>query len=103
MHPVTAHGYNFGLYGVETLTRELRTARQLGRDLGDAQALSAYAREHERTTLPIYWGTNAIVKLFTNEALPARFMREAVLRAASRLPPLKKAITRQLTGHAAWV
>lgn len=27
MHPVTAHGYNFGLYGVEVLARELKAAR----------------------------------------------------------------------------
>lgn len=99
MHPVTAHGYNFGLYGVETLVRELAQARRLGRDLGDDRALSAYSREHERLTLPIYLGTNAIVKLFTTETLPARLAREAVLRVASHLPPLKKAITRQLTGR----
>lgn len=98
MHPVTAHGYNFGLYGVETLTRELVAARRLGRDLGDERALGAYGREHERHTLPIYLGTNAIVKLFTTETLPARLARDAVLRMASHLPPLKKAITRQLTG-----
>ncbi len=99
MHPVTAHGYNFGLYGVETLQRELQAARQAGREVGDARALQAYAREHERATLPIYLGTNAIVKLFTNEQLPARWAREAVLRLASHLPPLKKAIARQLTGR----
>ena len=29
MHPVTAHGYNFGLYGVEVLARELARARRL--------------------------------------------------------------------------
>jgi ubiquinone biosynthesis UbiH/UbiF/VisC/COQ6 family hydroxylase len=51
MHPVTAHGYNFGLYGVEVLARELARARHLGRDLGDLAALLAYEREHRRVTL----------------------------------------------------
>ena len=98
MHPVTAHGYNFGLYGIETLTRELVAARQAGRDLGDVLALQAYSREHQRVTLPIYMGTNAIVKLFTNDQPAAHVLRGAILRVSRHLPPLKTAITRQLTG-----
>lgn len=96
MHPVTAHGYNFGLYGVATLAREL--ARSHRRDAALMPALQTYAREHRRTTLPIYLGTNAIVQLFTNDHAPARLLRGAALRAASVLPPLQELITRQLTG-----
>ncbi|MFO1285632.1 MAG: FAD-dependent monooxygenase [Rubrivivax sp.] len=70
MHPVTAHGYNFGLYGVEVLARELAAARAAGRDIGDAAVLARYGDEHRRTTLPTYLGTNAIVKLFTDEHGP---------------------------------
>lgn len=102
MHPVTAHGYNFGLYGVEVLVRALRTARDAGRDLGALPALQAYERAHRRTTLPVYLGTNAVVSLFTDERRLPRLARQAVLQAAERAPLLstlvKSAITRQLTG-----
>jgi ubiquinone biosynthesis UbiH/UbiF/VisC/COQ6 family hydroxylase len=98
MHPVTAHGYNFGLYGVEVLARELVRARKLGRDLGQLAALQAYESEHRRVTLPVYLGTNAIVQLFTDDRAPARLLRGAVLQVARRLPPLQSAIARQLTG-----
>lgn len=91
MHPVTAHGYNFGLYGVEVLAREL--ARKSG-----PSALAAYESEHRRTTWPIYEGTNAIVRLFTDDRVPARLVRHAVLRFAHALPPLRATIERQLTG-----
>ena len=105
MHPVTAHGYNFGLYGVDVLTRALRRARQTGQDIGRAQVLAPYGDEHRRTTLPTYLGTNAIVKLFTDEHGPAKLARRALLAAAENLPPfslvVKAAITRQLTGVAA--
>lgn len=101
MHPVTAHGYNFGLYGVERLAAALKLAQEAGRDLGDAAALQRWADEHRRTTLPIYLGTNAIVRLFTDDRAPARLARTAVLRVARHLPPLKTAITRQLTGRPA--
>lgn len=103
MHPVTAHGYNFGLYGVEVLTRELTSARTRQRDIGSADVLARYADEHRRTTLPTYLGTNAIVKLFTDEHAPSRLARRALLAVAERLPPfnlvVKAAITRQLTGR----
>ena len=98
MHPVTAHGFNFGLYGVDALMRALRGARRAGRDAGDEAALRAYESEHRRTTLPIYLGTNALVGLFTDDRTPARALRGAVLRIADRLPPLKAGIARQLTG-----
>lgn len=95
MHPVTAHGYNFGLYGVEVFVRELLKSKQ---DPGSAAALAAYETEHRRTTWPIYQGTNAIVRLFTDDRTPAKLVRGAVLRVANQLPPLRALITRQLTG-----
>ena len=104
MHPVTAHGFNFGLYGVEVLARELQGARRAGADLGALPALLAYEREHRRTTLPVYLGTNAIVSLFTDERAPAKLVRRAVLRVAEHAPGLstliKAAVTQQLTGDA---
>jgi 2-polyprenyl-6-methoxyphenol hydroxylase-like FAD-dependent oxidoreductase len=103
MHPVTAHGYNFGLYGVEVLTRALQAAKRAGKDIGQAEVLARYADQHRRTTLPTYLGTNAIVKLFTTEFGPARLARRAVLTLSEKLPPFNKvvktAITRQLTGR----
>jgi ubiquinone biosynthesis UbiH/UbiF/VisC/COQ6 family hydroxylase len=101
MHPVTAHGYNFGLYGIERLAALLKSSHQAGRDVGDAAVLARWADEHRRTTLPTYLGTNAIVRLFTDDRAPARAARTAVLRIASGIAPLKSAITRQLTGRPA--
>lgn len=102
MHPVTAHGWNFGLYGIEVLARELARARRAGRDLGDLATLQRYESEHRRVTLPIYLGTNAIVTLFTDERGPARLARKAVLALSEHAPGLsaliKYAVTRQLTG-----
>lgn len=98
MHPVTAHGYNFGLYGVEVLARELAPVKDAA---GLARALAAYESEHRRVTWPIYTGTNAIVRLFTDDRPPAKLLRGAVLRAARALPPVREMIARQLTGGAA--
>ncbi len=98
MHPVTAHGYNFGLYGVDALTRHMREAQQIGRDPWSQDVLQAYDAEHRRVTMPIYLGTNALVKLYTDDRGPARMVRKAVLQVARRLPPVQQMITQQLTG-----
>lgn len=97
MHPVTAHGFNLGLYGVETLAEVLGCAHRAGRDIGSLAVLSRYDREHRRSTRPLYLGTNALVGLYTDDRAPARIVRAAALRLADRLPPLKRAITRRLT------
>lgn len=103
MHPVTAHGYNLGLAGVERLTAALVSARQRGQDIGNADALAPYAREHHRHAWPIYQGTNAIVRLYTDARPVPRLLRQLVLQGARRLPPLQAAIVGQLTGKApAW-
>jgi len=100
MHPVTAHGYNLGLAGVERLTAALVSARQRGQDIGSADALAPYAQGHHRHAWPIYQGTNAIVRLYTDARPVPRLLRQLVLQGARRLPPLQAAIVGQLTGKA---
>lgn len=99
MHPVTAHGYNLGLAGVEGLTRALAGAWARGADIGAASVLAPYAREHHRHAWPLYQGTNAIVRLYTDDRPLPRLLRQAVLAGSNRLPPLKGLIVSQLTGR----
>ena len=101
MHPVTAHGFNLGLRGQDTLASEIRKALSQGKDIGDATVLDAYASQHMRVTRPIYLGTNAIVNLFTNDAPPAKLLRKLVLRVGNDFPPIKQLITDGLTETAA--
>jgi len=92
MHPVTAHGYNLGLYGIEALSRRLDPAR----DPGELAPLLAYEAEHRREAWPIYAGTNALVRFFTDDRAPVLALRRAVIDIARHLPPLRAAITRRL-------
>ena len=98
MHPVTAHGFNLGLESADILGRLVLQAAQNGQDIGAASLLERYNAKHQLNTRPLYHGTNAMVKLFTNEAAPAKLLRGLVLRVSNNLPPVKKLITHQLTG-----
>lgn len=97
MHPVTAHGFNLGLRGQATLAREILRAAARGRDFGSRRVLVKYQFRHMRVTRPMYWGTNGIVALFTNEQAPVKAVRNLVLRVANNLPPIKRVIKKQLT------
>lgn len=97
MHPVTAHGYNFGLFGQDLLAKAIREALQLGLDIGAPELLEKFSRKHRHATLPLYLGTNTLVSLFTDERPAMKLVRSAVLRAGNLLLPFKKLVTHHLT------
>jgi ubiquinone biosynthesis UbiH/UbiF/VisC/COQ6 family hydroxylase len=97
MHPVTAHGFNLGLSGANTLAQEIRCALTHGQDFASATVLETYQSKHHRLSRPLYLGTNALVRLYTNDHLPARILRQAMLHLGNALPPVKRAIMDQLT------
>jgi len=97
MHPVTAHGFNLGLLGQYTLSRMIAGAVRRGGDIGSSFLLHRYEFAHRRASLPLYLGTNAIVRLYTDESPPARVARSALLRIASRFPPVSAGLSRFLS------
>lgn len=100
MHPVTAHGFNFGLHGQATLADAIAAASARGGDTADATALLSYERQHRRATLPLYMATNATAMLYTNDSPPARLLRDAALFCGN-LPPVRRTIVRHLMQRAA--
>ena len=99
MHPVTAHGFNFGLQSVTSLARELRAAHAAGSDIGAPGPLARYQRAHRLATRPLYEATRLVVRLYTDDARPARLVRDAVLHVADRLTPFKRLIAHSLAGQ----
>ena len=97
MHPVTAHGYNLGLSGQDILVREIIETVSRAGDIGDRPLLERYQRKHMRSTLPMYHGTNNIVKFFTDDRVPARLARRVALRLVNRVPLVKRLIQSKLT------
>jgi ubiquinone biosynthesis UbiH/UbiF/VisC/COQ6 family hydroxylase len=92
MHPVTAHGFNLGLRGAAALSRGILDATARSADVGGDDLLARYEREHRRFAWPLYTATNALVKVYTAEAPPMRFARDALLRAAGAFKPFRDAV-----------
>ena len=97
MHPVTAHGYNLGLSGQDILANEIASAATRQSDIGATILLKKYERKHMRSTKPMFYGTNEIVKFFTDDRVPAKFARRVALRLANNIPPIKRVIQSKLT------
>lgn len=98
MHPVTAHGFNLGLESQQILSGLIKEKLKQGEDFADISVLRKYSQKHRQHTLPLYHGTNVIVKLFTNENPAAKLARKAALRAGNAFLPFKWLVSKQLTG-----
>ena len=97
MHPVTAHGFNFGLRGADTLAAKVTGATQAALDIGAVSVLEGYDREHRKATYPLYIATNALVRLYTNNHPLARIARSLVLLVGTGLSPIKDYMLHKLT------
>lgn len=96
MHPVTAHGFNFGLQGQARLAALLRDAARRGEDIAAPALLARYQRAHCLATRPLYEATNAIARLYTDQRAPALALRAAALRAAAVVAPFRQVVARRL-------
>ena len=90
MHPVTAHGFNLGLKGLEILINELKVAIKNKTDIGLTSVLQNYQSKLHRAAAPIYLTTNSIVNLYTSTILPAKLTRQFILRFVNTVKPVKQ-------------
>ncbi len=99
MHPVTAHGFNFGLISQALLAQEIKNAVSAGRDIGNAVGLGRYERKHRLATLPLFASTNIVATLFTDDRGPAKFARKMALKISNHLPFFKQQVAGRLLAH----
>ncbi len=99
MNPMTAHGFNLGLRGQDTLAGLIRAAAARGEDIAAPGLLGEYERAHRRATWPLYAGTNLLARLYAGEGLAARLARPAALRLGN-LPVFRDTVRSLLMENA---
>jgi len=97
MHPVTAHGFNLGLRGQDILSKSISKAINTARDIGSDEVLRDFENKQIHLSRLMYFGTNGVVSLFTNDDAKAKKLRKLVLKFADQFPPIKSLITKHLT------
>ena len=90
MHPVTAHGFNLNLKGLEILINEIRAAIKNRTDIGLTAVLKNYQSKLHRAAAPVYLATNGIINLYTSTILPAKLTRQFILRFVNIVKPVKQ-------------
>jgi len=98
MHPVTAHGFNFGLQSQKRLASVILTAMRRNQDFGSSQVLQNYDHKQRLASFPLYKATSLLIGLYTNDKKQLRMVRDAGLKIAQTLTPLRWALAHQLTG-----
>ncbi len=96
MHPVTAHGFNLGLRGINILQDEIKNALINKIDIGNVNTLKKYEKKFRQISLPIYLATNGIVRLYSDQKPIIKLARKSLLRLANTFWPVKNAIIDEL-------
>ena len=98
IHPIAGQGLNLGFRDVAKITDLIIEAHQNGEDIGSYELLESYQRARRFDNISMIAATDALVRLFSNNILPVRFLRRAGLKMVSKLRPAKQFFMKEAMG-----
>jgi 2-octaprenyl-6-methoxyphenol hydroxylase len=98
MHPIAGQGVNLGFRDVDVLAELINKQYALGLDIGDEYLLANYARLRNFDNVTMLAITDLLNRLFSNNVIPIRAMRDIGLWTVGKLPTLKKMFMRHAMG-----
>lgn len=98
IHPLAGQGINLGLQDVGALADELVAARARGTGPGQKEVLARYQRRRKGENLLMMGAMDGFKRLFEQDALPIRWLRNAGLRGVGQITPLKQRLMRHAMG-----
>ncbi|MEP5321570.1 UbiH/UbiF/VisC/COQ6 family ubiquinone biosynthesis hydroxylase [Marinobacter alexandrii] len=98
IHPLAGQGINLGLQDVAVLAQEILAAVEAGANPGSIEVLRRYQRQRKGENLAMMAAMDGFKRLFEQDALPLRWLRNAGMRGVGRIAPIKQLIMRQAMG-----
>ena len=98
IHPLAGQGLNLGLRDAAALAEAVAEPLGLGLDPGAPAVLDAYARARRFDAVLMAGATDGLNRLFSNDSLPARVLRDVGLGLVDRVPALKRLFIRDASG-----
>lgn len=98
IHPLAGQGVNLGLQDVAVLAEELADGAAGGVNPGQLALLRRYQRRRKGDNLLMMAAMDGFKRLFEQEALPVRWLRNTGMRSVDRLQPLKRQLMRHAMG-----
>jgi 2-octaprenylphenol hydroxylase len=100
IHPLAGQGINLGLQDVAVLAEEILGGRQRGAAPGQIELLRRYQRRRKGENLLMMTAMEGFKRLFEQQSLPVRWLRNAGMRGVGQLGPLKQQLIRRAMGLA---
>ncbi len=98
IHPLAGQGVNLGFMDVAALGDELVRASKRGLPANNKATLQRYQRRRMGANLAMAGLMEGFKRLFEQDALPARWLRNTGMRWLNSQPFLKKQIIREAMG-----
>ena len=100
VHPIAGQGLNLALHDVAALVEVIADTARLGLDIGAAEPLERYQRWRRFDSLVSAAAMEGLNRLFSNDWVLARTIRDVGAGLIDRLPAVKAALVRQAAGVA---
>lgn len=98
IHPLAGQGINLGLQDIAVLGQEIAAGRDRGAHPGELELLRRYQRRRKGENLLMMTAMDGFKRLFEQEALPLRWLRNAGMRGVDQLLPVKQQLIRHAMG-----
>ncbi|MFT0890962.1 FAD-dependent monooxygenase [Pseudochelatococcus sp. G4_1912] len=98
VHPLAGLGLNVGLRDVAALAEAVADTVRLGLDPSGADTLEAYERARRFDVVSTGLAMDSMNRLFSNDILPLRLVRDFGLGVVDRFPGLKRLLKREAAG-----
>lgn len=98
IHPLAGQGINLGLQDVAVLAREIVAGHHGGVSPGQLDLLCRYQRQRKPENLLMMTVMDGFKRLFEQQSLPLRWLRNAGMRTVDKMLPLKQQLMRHAMG-----
>ena len=98
IHPLAGQGLNLGLKDIAALTEVLALAKRRGENFSSKQVLERYQKWRRFDTSVMAVATDSINKLFSNDNIILRSMRDIGLGSVNATPHLRRGFMRHAAG-----
>jgi 2-octaprenyl-6-methoxyphenol hydroxylase len=98
IHPIAGQGLNLGLRDVAALAEIVVEQARLGLDLGAPDLLRRYQRARRFDGVAMAAMTDQLNRLFSNDVVPLRLLRDFGLGLVDRMPAVKEFFIQEAAG-----
>ncbi|MDI3324938.1 UbiH/UbiF/VisC/COQ6 family ubiquinone biosynthesis hydroxylase [Pontibacterium granulatum] len=98
IHPLAGQGVNIGMLDAAALAETLLLAQRSGKDITSLAVLKAYERQRRNHNLVMMQTMDLFYRVFSNDNMPLKVMRNIGLGLAERVTPAKNKVMRFAMG-----